>query len=71
MLAIEPVGALFPAMPGMGHAAEALHTHHAIATSAVATTIARSRLQRFQRARRIFNVHAHAYRRAPPGRNPG
>ena len=35
------------------------------------TTIARSRHVRFQRARRNFNVHAHANRRAPPRGNSG
>ena len=43
LLATEPVGALFPAMVGMGHEAEAIHAHHASAASALATMIARSR----------------------------
>ena len=39
---------------------------------AVAQTIARRRPRTAGlRARRIFNVHAHANRRAPPGGDPG
>ena len=41
-------------------------------STGVATIIARRRQSRMRpRARRIFNVHAHADRRAPPGGDPG
>jgi hypothetical protein len=62
--------------PGMDHAAEALSNNIATVRrfhrAGLATIIARRRLSRTHwRARRIFNVHAHANRRAPPGRDPG
>src|SRR5690348_10833468 len=62
--------------PGMAIAAEALSKHRATVSgssrAAVATIIARRRLSRMHpRARRIFNVNAHADRRAPPGGDPG
>jgi hypothetical protein len=54
------------------HAAEAISEHRAIANKALAPNIARRRpLAAGLRARRIFNVHAHANRRAPPGGDPG
>src|SRR3954454_5500605 len=69
--------AAFPVpRPGMALAAEAFTQHQATARSSsragAATIIARRRLNRMHgRARRIFNVHAHADRRAPPGGDPG
>ena len=71
-LSEETAGAFPVPRRGMGHAAEALSNHHATARgllpAGVATIIARRRLSRMHpRARRIFNVHAHADRRAPPG----
>ncbi|MFL6789432.1 MAG: hypothetical protein ACJ8FC_12340, partial [Sphingomicrobium sp.] len=54
------------------HAAEAISAHRAGAEVAQAQSIARSLpLMAGQRAWRIFNVHAHANRRAPPGGDPG
>src|SRR4051812_24835788 len=68
---------VFPAEGrGMASAADALSTNHAIASGSIRTgmaaTMARRRSEQiWPRVRRIFNVHAHADRRAPPGRDPG
>src|SRR5205085_168378 len=60
---------------GMAHAAEAHSTNPATARGFVppgqAIIMARSGFTAGWRARRIFNVHAHADRRAPPGGDPG
>src|SRR3954466_10206227 len=56
---------------GMAIGADALSTPSAIA-SCMAPILARPGITRpDRRARRIFNVHAHADRCAPPGRDPG
>src|SRR5438270_3063732 len=67
----EAAGA-FPAQRrGMTHRAEALSIHPVLAGSE-AIKIARGRAVSLpKRARRNFNVHAHADRCAPPGRDPG
>src|SRR3954454_3927413 len=60
---------------GMARAADALSTNPAIARGrvppGVALITARRRFDTASRARRNFNVHAHADRRAPPGGDPG
>src|SRR5579884_3951438 len=75
-LSIETANAFPAPRRGMANAAEALSKHRVTVSgssrAAVATIIARRRLSRMHpRARRIFNVHAHADRRAPPGGDPG
>src|SRR5690242_12953049 len=69
--------AAFPAhRRGMATRADALSSHRAIApgqyAGGKAPIIARPSVRTLEvRARRNFNVHAHAYRCAPPGGNPG
>src|SRR5690348_12317024 len=69
--------AAFPAhCRGMASRADTLSSHLAIACGKYAGSKApiiarRSERSLERRARRNFNVHAHAYRCAPPGGNPG
>src|SRR6185503_11973200 len=69
--------AAFPAQRrGMANRADALSSHPVMAAGLYARgktpIIARLSDRTLNvRARRKFNVHAHAYRCAPPGRNPG
>src|SRR4051794_39224170 len=75
-LSEETAGAFPVPRRGMAKTAEALSNNQAIArgsvSAVVAIIIARRRADRMHpRARRIFNVHAHADRRAPPGGDPG
>src|SRR4051794_40104037 len=74
-ISTETWGVLAAPRRGMACEAEALFTNPAIASGSlragVAQLTARRRLTPKPRARRIFNVHAHANRRAPPGGNPG
>jgi hypothetical protein len=55
----------------MGRRAEALFLNPAVATGEALIIARRSFLTLNRRARRNFNVHAHADRCAPPGRDPG
>src|SRR5579884_3380090 len=68
----EGAAGAFPADHcGMAHRAEALSIHHAFANARAIKIARRSAVSLSTRARRKFNVHAHADRCAPPGRDPG
>src|SRR6185312_5070514 len=60
-------GAFLAGACGMANRAEALSIHHAFASAKVIKIARGSTVSLRTRARRIFNVHAHADRCAPPG----
>src|SRR5215213_1862677 len=74
-LSNEPTGVVPAPGRSLAHAAEALISNPVTASGSVppgvALIIARDSTSLPPRARRNFNVHAHADRCAPPGGNPG